>query len=103
MVPTMPTAQTLSDAIAVLTPEPLDEAHEDWYVANPTTTPSGHLVPPLGMLRASLLRARDAERLFLSGHIGAGKSTELKRLLRDPAIRRRHFVVDFKLADEEIP
>lgn len=99
----MPTAQTLSDAIAVLTPEPLDEAHEDWYVGNPTSTPGGHMVPPLGMLRASLIRARDAERLFLSGHIGAGKSTELKRLLRDPAIRRRYFVVDFKLADEEIP
>jgi hypothetical protein len=99
----MSTAQTLSDAISVLTPEPLDEAHDDWYVGNPTNTPGGHLVPPLGMLRASLLRARDAERLFLSGHIGAGKSTELKRLLRDPAIRRRYFVVDFKLADEEIP
>jgi hypothetical protein len=103
MVPPMPTAQTLSEAIDVLTPEPLDEAHNDWYVGNPTTTPGGHVVHPLGMLRASLLRSRDAERLFLSGHIGAGKSTELKRLLRDPAIRRRYFVVDFRLADEEIP
>ena len=53
-VPAMPTAQTLSDAIAVLTPEPLDEAHEDWYVGNPTSTPGGHTVPPLGMLRAAL-------------------------------------------------
>jgi AAA ATPase domain len=103
MVPAMPTAQTLSEAIDVLTPEPLDEAHDDWYVGNPTNTPGGHLVYPLGMLRASLLRARDTERLFLSGHIGAGKSTELRRLLRDPAIRRRYFVVDFRLADEEIP
>jgi len=99
----MPTAQTLSEAIDVLTPEPLDEAHDDWYVGNPTSTPGGHVVYPLGMLRASLLRARDAERLFVSGHIGAGKSTELKRLLRDPAIRRKYFVVDFRLADEEIP
>jgi hypothetical protein len=102
MVPVMPLAQTLADAISTLTVGPLDESQEDWYVGNPTSTASGRTVPPLAMLRASLLRARDSERLFLSGHVGSGKSTELARLLRDPAILRKFFVVSFAIADEEI-
>lgn len=102
MVRPMPAAQTLSDAISTLTADPLDETQDDWYVGNPSSTPSGRVVPPLAMLRASLLRARDSERLFVSGHVGSGKSTELRRLLRDFEIRRKYFVVSFAIADEEI-
>ncbi len=99
----MPPARDLSEAISALDPGPLDPSHGDWYVENEAETPSGRRQHPLAMLRAGLLRARDSERLFLSGHTGSGKTTELRRLLRDPQINRRYFLVNIPLSREEVP
>src|SRR5213595_582262 len=99
----MSQATTLSDAVDVLNWDPLDENHEDWYVENKVVTASGRTLHPLAELRAHILRARSDERLFLSGHIGSGKSTVLSRLLRQATERRKFFVVAFTLRKSEIP
>jgi hypothetical protein len=54
---------------------------------------------PFIEIRRRLLRSSDAQRLVLSGQIGAGKSMELYQLSRDPDVRESREVVSLSLAD----
>ncbi|HSN99909.1 MAG TPA: hypothetical protein VLS89_16555 [Candidatus Nanopelagicales bacterium] len=94
--------KSLNDAIDVLQPGPIEPGNP-WYVEPEVHMHSGRKLPPLARLRAQLLRSHDADRYFLSGHIGSGKSTELKRMLADPAIQQRFYVVDFEIAPTDRP
>lgn len=55
---------------------------------------------PTARMRAILLRNPAAlDKLLFTGHGGCGKSTELNRLLADPAIQQTFLVVQFSLED----
>lgn len=98
----MALATSLNDAIDVLQPGPI-EPGSPWYVEPEVLVHSGRKLAPLARLRAQLLRSQDDDRFFLSGHIGSGKSTELKRLLADPAIHQRFYVVAFDIEPTDRP
>ncbi len=98
----MELARTLDEAISALALDPI-EPGSPWYVAPTISVASGKKLPPLARLRAQLLRSEETDRFFLSGHIGSGKTTELRRLLADPEIRRRFYVVAFDVAPTDRP
>ena len=98
----MAPVKTLNEAIDVLQPGPIEPGNA-WYVEPEVHMHSGRKLAPLARLRAQLLRSHETDRHFLSGHIGSGKSTELKRMLADPAIRQRFYVVDFEIAPTDRP
>lgn len=97
----MTTARTLADAIRVLEPGPLDEAHVGWYVPNEAHGRNGRPMHPLMHFEASIAAAGHHDRLFLSGHIGSGKTTELRRIARSPAVKDRFVVVEVEIPDDE--
>ncbi|EYF01519.1 hypothetical protein [Chondromyces apiculatus] len=95
-------AASLNEAIDVLQPEPI-EPDSPWYVRPEVLAHSGRKLAPLAELRAQLLNSRDSDRYLLSGHLGSGKSTELKRLLADPEIQKRFYVVQFAVEPTALP
>lgn len=95
-------ATSLSDAIDALQSGAI-EPGSPWYVQPEVPVSHERKLPPLARLRAQLLRSSDTERFFLSGHIGSGKSTELKRMLVDPAVLQRFYVVAFDIQPTDRP
>lgn len=101
----MPPATTLTDAYDVLDPQPIDFATQaDFYVEPPPRvhddqTPSPN---PMDRIRRAL-RTTWPAKVFLAGHVGAGKSTQLRRLASDPEIRGRFSVALVRLETVELP
>jgi hypothetical protein len=101
----MPPATTLTDAYDVLDPQPIDFATQaDFYVEPPPRvhddqTPSPN---PMDRIRRAL-RTTSPTKVFLAGHVGAGKSTQLRRLASDPEIVKRYSVVLVRLETVELP
>ncbi len=110
----MAKATTLERALKVLDPRPLDfsgadrnDAEEasnpDFYAPVPGAQGSdGFKLPaPIERMRKRLLSGARGAKLFLSGHVGSGKSTELSRLMVDPEIRARFDIVSIVLEEHE--
>lgn len=101
----MPPATTLTDAYDVLDPQPIDFATQaDFYVEPPPRihdddTPSPN---PMDRIRRAL-RTTSPAKVFLAGHVGAGKSTQLERLARDEDILARFSVILVRLETVELP
>ncbi|MCC6558592.1 MAG: hypothetical protein IT372_37125 [Polyangiaceae bacterium] len=101
----MPPATTLTDAYDVLDPLPIDfKTQADFYVEPPPRThddgvPSPH---PMDRIRRAL-RTTFPAKVFLAGHVGAGKSTQLQRLATDPEILKHFSVVLVRLETVELP
>jgi hypothetical protein len=110
----MQKASNLEEALRYFDPRPLDFSPE----ANPQgesvassgalyATPPGEkrdgrgLPAPIERLRKRLLGETPSTKLFLSGHVGSGKSTELNRLAADATITERFDVVSFRFEEEE--
>jgi KAP family P-loop domain len=111
--PRMAKATTLEAAIKVLDPRPLDfSPHTDgapeatnpkFYAHVPEAKgPDGFkLLAPLDRMRDRLLQGTRETKLFLSGHVGSGKSTELSRFMANAEIRERFDVVSLVLEEHE--
>jgi hypothetical protein len=110
----MPRATTLEQATVYLDPRPLDFSHPKpqgekeasdpaFYAPPPGTTGAGgfKLPAPIERLRKRLLSGTRGTKLFLSGHVGSGKSTELSRLVIEPDIRERFDVVALRFEEQE--
>lgn len=101
----MSLAATLADALDVLELKPLEftsegdpprESDPRFYVEPPARDDEGDGLPGPGTadrLREQLLGQRHLAKLFLSGHIGSGKSTQINKLAADEALRRAFSVV----------
>lgn len=71
-------------------------ASSSYYVQRPD--------PALLRLRRDLLRkGASPPKIFYTGLRGAGKSTELNRLIADEAIRERYVVIDYRIGDVADP
>lgn len=109
----MPRATNLGEAYKLLDPRPLDfsnprpsgkDAAKDpaFYTPPPETQDDGHRLPgPIEIIRQKLLTGGRETTMFLSGHVGSGKSTELSRLAADPRIQKRFSVVAFRIEEYE--
>jgi hypothetical protein len=103
-------AQTLSDALTLLDPRPLafgqevTNAAEDpgLYEPVPGVVDQGlHLPGPIEAIQKRLLKGGRETKMFLSGHVGSGKSTELARLGAQPKIRGEFSVVTLRFEEQE--
>ncbi len=105
----MPLAATLADALDVLELHPLDftrsaERHPEsnplFYVEPPPRDDPGSGLQGPGLaerFRDQLLGHRQAVKLFLSGHIGSGKSTQINKLAADDALRGAFSIVVLRI------
>jgi hypothetical protein len=108
-------AQTLDDARDVLELSPLDflgggrdEPASDpaFYVEPPPRDEAADGLPgpgPERRLRDELLGRRLPTALFLSGHVGSGKSTQINKLAADEAVRAAFSVLLLRVEAEMIP
>lgn len=110
----MPRATTLVQARKVLDPRPLDfretnpmgakvASDPEFYAPPPPRRGEGNfkLPGPIERLRQRLLSGTRDTKLFLSGHVGSGKSTELSRLAVDPQIKEQLSVLMFRFEEQE--
>ncbi|KYF58115.1 hypothetical protein BE08_15705 [Sorangium cellulosum] len=111
----MPRATTLEQARKVLDPRPLDFRETNPQGAKVASNPEFYTPPParrgregnfklpgpIEKLRQRLLSGTRDTKLFLSGHVGSGKSTELSRLAVDPQIRERFSVLMLRFEEQE--
>ncbi len=87
-------AATLAEALDALVPEPLqfegDHPNGDvLYAPRPERFEEGLRVRgPAEALQKRLLGSTFATKVFLSGHVGSGKSTEIRRLAASEPIRK---------------
>jgi hypothetical protein len=108
----MPRAATLPDALDVLELTPLEftvtgerspESNPRFYVEPPPRDDPGDGLQgpgPAERFRDQFLGHRQAVKLFLSGHIGSGKSTQINRLAADDALRGAFSVVLVRIEAE---
>lgn len=101
----MPRATTLNEVYDVLDPQPIDfKTQADLYVEPP---PRGHddgTVTPSPMARIRrALRTTAPAKVFLAGHVGAGKSTQLRRFAVEPSTQALFSVVLVRLETTELP
>ncbi len=89
----------LTDAIHALDFGPLGHDKDAWYVERPQEEPDA--LSPIDLLRKRVLGAGASDKIFLSGHVGSGKSTELVRLRERPEVSQRFTVVAFALESHE--
>lgn len=109
---TVTRAKTLNEALDVLDVVPLD------FVGTTTSAASNPAfyteLPPLDhddlpgsgpaeRLRRSLLGRRGSTKVFLSGHVGSGKSTQISRLVADAAIQEAFTVILLRLEPQLAP
>lgn len=86
--------KTLADAFDVLDPLPLEfegaNASAAWYAPRPERFEDDGLrvAGATEMLQRRLLHSAAATKVFLSGHVGSGKSTEIKRLAASEPIKK---------------
>jgi hypothetical protein len=110
----MPRAQTLDEARKLLDPRPLDfrqnqprqgvraASDPDFYVEPPHQKKGGRNLPgPVENIRQRLLTGHHDTKMFLCGHVGSGKSTELNRLAAHPEILAEFSVVMLRFEDQE--
>lgn len=106
----MARATTLNELQKVLDPRPLvfskdstdQAANRDFHVPLPEETRGPFKVPgPIAQLEQKLLSGTRETKVFLSGHIGSGKSTELNRLMEKPEIVQRFTVVPLRFEEQE--
>jgi hypothetical protein len=109
----MAKAKTLEEATKVLDPRPLDFSHRAEDAQDPTNRkfyaplpdavdPDGFKLPaPVERLKKRILAGTRETKLFLSGHVGSGKSTELSRLMASDEVRQRFDVVPLVLEEHE--
>ena len=109
----MPRATTLQEAYRLLDPRPLDfldfqptgkdaAKNPAFYTPPPEAQDDGAPLPgPVALLRRSLLAGGHETKMFLSGHVGSGKSTELSRLAANGEIQKRFKVVAFRIEEHE--
>jgi hypothetical protein len=109
-VPAVKRAQNLEQAAKLLDPRPLDFTHTstdeaadpDFYLQVPARKRGNIKLPgPMERLRQRLLGGGPDTKVFLSGHVGSGKSTELSRLAIDPEIRERFHVTMLRFEEQE--
>ncbi len=87
-------ATTLADALDVLEPVPLEFEGEHpsgavWYAPRPERFEDGlRVAGATETLQKRLLGSAAATKVFLSGHVGSGKSTEIKRLAAKDAVKK---------------
>jgi len=105
-------AQTLDEALNLLDVVPLDflgapqspASNPEFYTELP---PLDHEeLPgsgPAERLRRSLLGRRSQMKVFLAGHVGSGKSTQINRLAADPAIQDAFTVILLRLEPQLAP
>ncbi len=106
----MPRATTLDEARKVLDPRPLDfsgksldkGAAPEFHVPLPEDGKGIIRLPgPIAQLEQKLLNGTRETKVFLSGHVGSGKSTELSRLMAKPEILQRFAVVPLRFEEQE--
>lgn len=101
----MAKANTLTDAYDVLDPQPIDfETQRDYYEEPPPRihddmTPSPN---PMARIRRMLQTSRPA-KVFVAGHVGAGKSTQLRKLASDSDVQKHFSVILVRLETVELP
>jgi len=108
-----PRAKTLEEATKLLDPRPLDfsdpspqgakvAANPAFYAEPPKEQDDDKKLPgPMDKLRRKLLGGTRETKVFLSGHVGSGKSTELSRLATHREIRERFSVVMLRFEEHE--
>ncbi len=107
-------AATLEETLDFLELQPLDfggsadnpAADPAFYVEPPADEAPPDEVPPPALsdaLADRLLGPRYGTTLFLSGHVGSGKSTQLSKLAADPRIQQAFSVVQLRVEAEHIP
>ncbi|MBK8251809.1 MAG: hypothetical protein IPK82_03970 [Polyangiaceae bacterium] len=109
----MARAKDLQEAYKLLDPRPLDfsnpaptgrDVAKDpaFYAPTPDVDDGGTTLPgPVEMLLRALLVGGPETKMFLSGHVGSGKSTELSRLAVDPRVQKKLTVVSFRIEEHE--
>jgi len=112
-VPGVKRAETLEQARKLLDPRPLDFTKPNPVGTDAASDPSFYLeVPeryegsfklpgPTENIRQKLLTGSPDAKVFLSGHVGSGKSTELSRLAVDDEIRARFDVLTLRFEEQE--
>jgi hypothetical protein len=108
-------ANTLDDALDVLELQPLDFLGGEqqspardpaFYVEPPPRDDESDGLPgpgPAERLRDQLLSQHRPAKLFLSGHVGSGKSTQINKLAADSAIRGAFSVVLVRIEAGLVP
>lgn len=103
----LPAAQ-LHDAIDRLAFDPIvfdpdrANANPDFYVTLPPRDDAGDGVPGVGpteRLRRHLLGRSKITKVFLSGHVGAGKSTQINRLAADESLKKSFTVLTCRIEE----
>jgi hypothetical protein len=110
----MPRAQTLDQARKFLDPRPLVFKGEEpsqgdkvasaseFYTEPPAQKKGNRNLPsPVENIRQRLLTGADDTKMFLCGHVGSGKSTELNRLAVHPEITTEFSVVMLRFEEQE--
>jgi hypothetical protein len=89
----------LKEAIQALDFGPLGHDKNAWYVERPHE--ESDALSPIQLLHKRVLAAEAWGKIFLSGHVGSGKSTELVRLRERAEVAERYTVVPFSLESHE--
>lgn len=109
VMPKIP-AENLKDANEVLDPRPLvfdggeKSAATDpaFYTELPQPDARKRPIPaPLDRIRTRLLEETGDTKIFLSGHVGSGKSTQINRLAANEDIQRAFHVVTLRFEEQE--
>lgn len=108
-------AKTLRDALDVLELEPLEflsgkqsgsASDPAFYVEPPPRDEEGDGLPgpgPTDRIKEQLLAEQHHTKVFLSGHIGSGKSTQINKLTADDDLRSAFSVVLLRIEAGLIP
>src|SRR5262245_27148405 len=108
-------AKTLEAALDVLELQPLDfsgagakdpASDPAFYVEPPPRDDEGDGLPgpgPAERLRDRLLGQRHHTKLFLSGHVGSGTSTQLNKLATDEALKDAFSLVQLRIEAGLVP
>ncbi|MBK9258366.1 MAG: hypothetical protein IPM54_00855 [Polyangiaceae bacterium] len=104
-----PRVNNLNDAYDIFDPRPLQFAgggsgptDERFYTELPQPDGSAlSALEPMMHLRRRLLSGSGLTKVFLSGHVGSGKSTQINKLAVDERITRAFEVVLMRLESEE--
>lgn len=111
-MPEIAVAQNLREALHFLDINPLEFGRTD---VDESVDPARYVERPAGnggtsrrrpfsemqRLKEHLLHGRTHGKVFLSGHTGCGKSTELARLMADPDIGARFIPIAFRFEEQE--
>ncbi|TKC92106.1 hypothetical protein [Polyangium fumosum] len=105
-------AKSLDEAYDLLDPRPLlftkgdgkRSAASDARFYTELPQPDGtqlSALSPMARLKMQLMRGGGHTKVFLSGHVGSGKSTQINRLAADPDIVRAFEVVTLRFESQE--